>query len=100
MHPLQLSERAKKHVPIVAGPVTTAERELAAFVSSIRDCLGSEQTRFLTEIWLDELASMDSMPEPTSPDWRLVTVAASARLASRLIDVQNHRAPLRVAAAG
>jgi len=99
MHPLQLSECTKKHAPIVAGPVTAAERELAVFVSSIRDCLGPEQTRFLTEIWLDELASMDFMPEPSSPNWRLVTLAASARLASRLIDVQNHRAPLRAAEA-
>ena len=61
------------------------ELELHAFINSVADLIGAEHTRFLTDLWLDELASMDTMPEPTSPDWRLVTLAASARLAGRLI---------------
>ena len=61
-----------------------AERELTAFVTSVTNLLGPEQTKFLTDIWLDELASMERMPAPTSVEWRLVTIAASARLASRL----------------
>jgi hypothetical protein len=69
--------------------VTLAERELQAFVDSATGLFGPDQTKFLTEIWLDALASMDRMPGPTSPDWRLVTVAASARLARQLIDIPS-----------
>ena len=36
---------------------------------------------------LDELASMDTMPDPDSPLWRIVTVAAWARLAWRRFDL-------------
>lgn len=61
-----------------------AERELAEFISFATNCLGSEPAEFLTDIWLDELASMESMPGPTSLDWRLVSVGATARLAMRL----------------
>jgi hypothetical protein len=71
------------------GSVSVAERELSKFVDSVGDLFGPDQTRFLTEIWLDTVASMDRMPGPTSPDWRLVTVAASARLAKRLVDLPN-----------
>lgn len=61
-----------------------AERELSAFIRSVTNLLGTEPDRYLTNIWLDAVAAMDIMPEPTSLDWRLVTIAASARLASRL----------------
>jgi hypothetical protein len=67
--------------------VSVAERELSDFVNSVADLFGPDQTRFLTEIWLDTVASMDRMPGPTSPEWRLVSVAASARLARLLIDL-------------
>jgi len=73
----------------VRADVSIAESELLAFIDSVTDLFGPDQTRFLTEIWFDALASMDRMPEPRSSDWRLVTVCASARLASRLIDVPS-----------
>ena len=63
------------------------ERELLGFVSAVTELLGAEQTRVLTDIWLDELASMEAMPEPMSTQWRLVTLGAWARLARRLADV-------------
>jgi hypothetical protein len=66
-------------------PVTMAEQELAEFISFAKTLLGSEPAECLTNIWLDELASMETMPGPTSLDWRLVTVGATARLATRLI---------------
>jgi hypothetical protein len=65
--------------------VTMAERELAEFINFATTLLGSEPAECLTNIWLDELASMETMPEPTSLEWRLVTVGATARLATRLI---------------
>jgi hypothetical protein len=62
--------------------MTVAERELSIFVSSVATLFGPKQARFLTDVWLDELACMDAMPEPTSAVWHLVTIAALARLAS------------------
>ena len=52
------------------------ERELMCFVNAVTGLLGAEQGNALTEIWLDELASMEAMPEPTSIQWRLVTLGA------------------------
>lgn len=68
-------------------PSSEPERELLGFVSAVTELLGAGQTRVLTEIWLDELASMEAMPEPTSTQWRSVTFGAWARLARRLFDV-------------
>jgi hypothetical protein len=68
-------------------PSSVPERELLGFVSAVTELFGAEQTRVLTEIWLDELASMEAMPEPMSTEWRLVTLGAWARLAGRLFDV-------------
>jgi hypothetical protein len=64
------------------------QRELLGFIQSVSGLIGGEKAEVLTELWLDELASMDATPEPTSSDWRRVTLAASARLARQLIDVQ------------
>jgi len=69
------------------GPGSIPERELLGFVSAGTELLGSQQSRLLTEIWLDELASMEAMPEPTSTRWELVTVGAWVRLARRLFEV-------------
>ena len=67
-------------------PISIPERELLGFVSAVSELFGSGQGTFLREIWLDELASMDAMPAPTSSEWRLVTLAAWARLANHVAD--------------
>ena len=72
-------------------PITMAERELRSFVGSVIDLLGSEGAKVLEDIWLDELAEMDRTPEPTSPQWRLVSIAASSRLAGRLMGLKYDR---------
>lgn len=61
-----------------------AERELSAFMSAVTELFGPEQARLSAEDWLEESELMDSPPRSISRDWRAVTVAASARLASRL----------------
>jgi hypothetical protein len=61
-----------------------AERELAAFLGAVTELFGATQARISAEDWLDESALMDSPPRSASRDWRAVTVAASARLATRL----------------
>lgn len=61
-----------------------AEREFSAFISAVKELLGPEQAELSAVDWLDESELMDSQTEPTSRDWRAVTIAASARLANRL----------------
>jgi hypothetical protein len=72
-------------------PASVAERELLIFIDAVLELIGPESQRILSEIWLDELACMDRIPEPSSPDWRWVTLAASRRLAMRLIDIPFSR---------
>ncbi len=45
------------------------------------------------EDWVDELEFIDILPEPTSRDWRSVTIAAAARLANRLNVDADRRTP-------
>jgi hypothetical protein len=75
-------------------PITLAERELRSFVGSVIDLLGSEGEKLLEDIWLDELAELERTPEPTSLQWRLVSIAASSRLAVRLMELNHDRACL------
>lgn len=72
-----------------------AERELSSFISAVTELYGPEQAMASAKDWLDESDSMDSPPFSTERDWRSVTIAASARLASRLAvnaDRRNRRA--------
>ena len=97
MHDMQLSpvsERPGATRSADAAPVNMAERELLTFINSVSDLMGPDQNKYLTEIWLDALASMDRMPGPGSPDWRLVTLAASVRLATQLLEIPNRFALL------
>jgi hypothetical protein len=68
-----------------------AERELNAFIKDVTELFGPEQARTATEDWLEESELTDSPPRSTSRDWRSVTVAASARLASRIDATQNRQ---------
>ena len=69
---------------LYADEMHLAERELSAFVHAVTVMFGEEQARLSANDWIDESELMDSPPRSTSRDWRAVTVAASARLASRL----------------
>jgi len=75
-----------------ADQIHMAERELASFIGAVTEVFGPEQARLSADDWLDESELMDSPPRSTSRDWRAVTVAASARLASRLTVARDHRA--------
>jgi hypothetical protein len=68
-----------------ADQMHAEESELAAFVNSVKELFGSEQARLAVRDWLDESELMDSPPRAISRDWRAVTIAASARLAERLV---------------
>lgn len=67
-----------------------AERELSAFIAAVTERFGPEQARASTEDWLAEAEILDGSPRSTSRDWRSVTIAASASLASR-IDAAQYR---------
>jgi hypothetical protein len=66
------------------GLLTAAERELAALFTAVTELFGSEQARLTAQEWLEEVESLDSLPGPTSHDWRQVTIAVLARRAKWL----------------
>ena len=70
--------------PACGNLMATAERELGAFLGAVTKLFGPEQANLSADDWLDELVLLDGSTGPTSRDWRRVTVAAAARLASRV----------------
>ena len=86
---LNQSRNSVRAQPSVEGGATSApERELLNFIDSVARLIGPASTHTLTELWLDELACMDCISEPNSRDWRMVSLAASARLANKLMLLQ------------
>ena len=79
-----IDELTNSDCPTFAKLMTLAERELGAFISAVTELFGFEQARLAAEDWLDELSLMEALPGLTSRDWRLITIAASARLANRV----------------
>ena len=61
-----------------------AERELSSFMAAVKELYGPEEASLSANDWLDESELMDSPPRSEVRDWRAVTIAASARLASRV----------------
>ena len=87
MHETQtrvVDELTNSDGPTFAKLMTMAERELGAFISAVTELFGSEQAGLAAEDWLDELVLIEALPGLTSRDWRLITIAASARLANRV----------------
>lgn len=64
--------------------MTVAEGQFVAFTRAVTELFGPEYAKSSAEDWLNEVASMEYLPGPTSPEWRLVTVADLARLAIRM----------------
>ena len=81
-----------------ADQMHIAEHELSAFIRAVTQLFGPEEAKLSAEDWLDESELADSPPLSTSRDWRVVTIAASARLASRLAVAQHRRSDRRVRA--
>jgi hypothetical protein len=66
-----------------------AEQELSSFLSAVTKLYGPDQATLSAQDWLDESELIDSPPLSTERNWRAVTIAASARLASRLNVTEN-----------
>lgn len=75
------------HHPSFDCLMSMAERELGAFMSVVTDLYGSEQARVSARDWIEEFESMNALPGLTARAWRLITIAAAARLASRLSEI-------------
>lgn len=82
------------HNATCAELMVVAERELAAFLGAVTELYGAEQATMSAEVWLDELEAMNSLPGATNRDWRTVTIAALARLVSRLTATKLPAIPL------
>jgi hypothetical protein len=79
-----MNERESFSNSIDEEQVTLAERELSSFMAAVHELYGPEQAKLSAEDWLDESELMDSPPRSEARNWRAVTIAASARLASRV----------------
>ena len=64
--------------------IRMAERELGAFVAAVTDSYGSEQASIAAGDWIEEFEATRELPGLTHRDWRLITMAAAGRLASRI----------------
>ena len=70
--------------PIYQEQTHLAERELSSFVAAVSKLYGPEQAKLSAEDWLDESELIDSPPRSEARNWHAVTIAAFARLASRV----------------
>ena len=62
--------------------LVVAEKELSAFVRAVEEIFGAEQACVSTMDWIEELELIDWPDGAAPPNWREVTIRASARLAA------------------
>ena len=63
----------------IAQHLASAERELSAFITAVRQLFGPEQALHAADNWMEELKQTDWKSEAQPIDWRCVTIAAAAR---------------------
>lgn len=81
---MQMNERDTFSDLIYEQQTHLAELELASYIAAVTESYGPAQARSAAEDWLEESDLMDSPPRSEVRDWSSVTIAASARLASRV----------------
>ena len=64
--------------------MSSAERELSAFLLSIQRLRGDEAARLAAEYWIESLEQLDAAAG-LEFDWRKITIAAASRLAKETI---------------
>jgi hypothetical protein len=62
-----------------------AEKEMAAFVTAVDNLFGCEPARQAVEYWMEQLMRGDWSCDEISPNWRHLTITASARLADSVV---------------
>ena len=61
-----------------------AEKELGSFARAVNKLLGPAYVAQSIEDWVEEFESIEWPAKGATPDWHRVTIAAAARLASRV----------------
>ena len=64
----------------MAQQLALAERELSAFITSVHQLFGTEQSWQAGNIWIEELERTDWPSDAPVIDWRKVTISAAGRL--------------------
>ena len=64
--------------------VYRAQHELSSFLAAVTRLYGPEQAWLSAEDWLEESEFVESPPRLGVWNWRAVTIAAAARLATRV----------------
>jgi len=83
MNEMVLGDASPNHDPGGANTRKLAERELAAFFNAVKKLFGPKQAELAANDWLEELETTDALPVAVR-EWRLITISAARRLASRL----------------
>jgi hypothetical protein len=86
VNPLQVDLGRESNL---ADMMTSAERELGAFISAVTASFGPQEARIAVEDWLEELELMDPVSKLSESVWRTITIASAARLAVRLCTRSN-----------
>ena len=79
---------------LCSSQMVSAEREFAAFTRAVTELFGPEEAKLSAEDWLNEVASRNCLPGPTTREWRIVTVAALARLTIRMAAALQYSDPV------
>jgi hypothetical protein len=83
MNQMVPSEAPKDHDADRADIKKMAERELGAFFSAVKKSFGVRQAQLAADDWLQELEASSALPIAIR-EWRLITIQAARRLATRL----------------
>jgi hypothetical protein len=88
LNEIVLSEMPANHESC-ADITRMAERELAAFFNAVKKLFGPNQAELAANDWLQELEITDALPVAVR-GWRLITINAAKRLATRLNSSFQH----------
>ncbi len=67
-----------------ADLVSSGERELAAFISAVKDLYGAEQARLAAKEWIGAIPLIDCYSTSPARTWRMVTITVMTRLLDEL----------------
>src|SRR5258708_36146971 len=68
----------------ITSTLHMAEKELAAFVSAVRELFGSTEAQQSAGDWIEIVTLMSCQTPGASPDWRRGTMTAAGRLTRRV----------------
>lgn len=78
-----LHKPTKNLNPDCADRITTAEQELSAFFTAVKELFGPKQAELSAEDWLQELEASNDLPA-SAQEWRLITNRVTKQLAVQL----------------